>query len=359
MVTSKNALLFGYAFWLVGRTEFGVPVDELREAMARWYFMAQITGRYSGSAETRGQEDLNRLQGLDRTPGVFLDVINAQVETALTEDWWRVTLPEELHTSSTTGPAYTGYIAALNILDADVLLSNLKVKDWIDPCRRPLKGMEKHHLFPKAYLASELGIKTTRQVNQVANQALVEWSDNIAISDDAPAAYWAAQVGEKNLGPDRLAQQQWWHALPDGWVDMDYRSFLDQRRRLLAQVTREGFRKLSDPNYQPAAKVTDPGATAAPMYPPLEDLVLADVLPAGTLLVPTEGETDSIAEVTEDGKIRLDDTEYRSPDLAAQADGTHEADGWEYWSAQFDTPVPLAELRERHASELVVAGAQP
>src|SRR5699024_8754938 len=108
MVTSKNAILFGYAFWLLGRTEFNVPVDELREVMARWYFMAQITGRYSGSAESRGQEDLNRFQGLDRTPETFKTVMDGHVETTLTEDWWNVTLPEDLHTSNTYGPAYTG-----------------------------------------------------------------------------------------------------------------------------------------------------------------------------------------------------------------------------------------------------------
>lgn len=348
MVTSKNAVIYGYSLWLIGRTEFGVPVVELREVMARWYFMVQITGRFSGSPETRAQEDLNRLDGLERTPQAFKDAITAQVETTLTEDWWSVTLPEELHTSNTVGPAYTAFIAALTILDADVLLSTLKVKDWIDPSRRPVKGVEKHHLFPKDYLKQVLHLKNTRQINQVANQALVEWSDNIDISNEEPAVYWPQHVEDKGsvIGAERLAKQMWWHALPDGWERMGYQEFLQARRQLIAQVTREGFRKLSDPNYlpQPPSKAL---ATSEQALPSFDELVLAGVIPPGTYLTPADGQKDSIAEVTEDAMILLDNTEYRTPDLAAHADGADEADGWAYWSAEFDEPVVLAELRVR------------
>jgi hypothetical protein len=64
MVSSRTTILYTYALWIIGRVDFKVPVDELREVMARWYFMAAITGRYTNSPETRMQEDLNRLAGL-------------------------------------------------------------------------------------------------------------------------------------------------------------------------------------------------------------------------------------------------------------------------------------------------------
>lgn len=344
MVTSKNAVIYGYALWLIGRTEFEVPIDELREVMARWYFMAQITGRFSGSAETRAQEDLNRLEGLERTPKAFKNAISSQVSTILTEDWWNVTLPEDLHTSNTVGPAYTGYIAALTILDAEVLLSTLKVKDWIDPSRRPVKGVEKHHIFPKDYLKQELGLTSFRLINQVANQALVEWSDNVKISNEKPSAYWSRQVTDKNIAGDRLTQQMWWHALPEGWEYMGYQEFLQSRRDLIAKVTREGFKKLSDPNYRPQIPLQRTEASA-PALPSFDELVRAGAVPPGTLLVPADGETNSIAEVTENAMIRLNDVEHRTPDLAAHADGADEADGWDYWAATFDEPVTLSELR--------------
>jgi hypothetical protein len=346
MVTSKNTVIYGYALWLIGRTEFTVPVDELREVMARWYFMAQITGRFSGSPETRAQEDLNRLDGLKRIPEAFKEVITSQVDTTLTEDWWSVTLPDNLYTSSTTSPAFTAYLAALTILDAEVLLSTLTVKDWIAPSRRPVKGVEKHHLFPKVYL-KHLHVSTTRQINQVANQALVEWSDNIDISDEAPGDYWPQQVTDKTIGNERLARQMWWHALPEGWTDMGYQDFLVARRKLMAEVTREAFRKLSDPNYQPQSPVKAVEFAPEPVLPSFDELVQAGMIPVGTYLTPADGEKDSIAEVTQDGMIMLNETEYRTPDLAAHADGADDADGWDYWSAAFDEPVLLSELRAR------------
>jgi hypothetical protein len=50
--------------------EFDVPVDALRAVMARWFFMFQITCRYTNSPETRIQEDISRIAGFTSTePG--------------------------------------------------------------------------------------------------------------------------------------------------------------------------------------------------------------------------------------------------------------------------------------------------
>jgi hypothetical protein len=89
------------------------------------------------------------------------------------------------------------YIAALNILDAEALLSTGKVRSGLDPAIIARKGIERHHLFPPNHLRHSLGIKDTRQINQIANMALVEWCDNIAISDLPPAQYWPEQLGKK------------------------------------------------------------------------------------------------------------------------------------------------------------------
>ncbi len=71
MVSSRTTILYTYAQWIIGRVDFKVPVDELREVMARWYFMAAITGRYTNSPETRMREDLNRARGADARCEVF------------------------------------------------------------------------------------------------------------------------------------------------------------------------------------------------------------------------------------------------------------------------------------------------
>lgn len=345
MITSKNTVLYSYALWLIGRIDHKVPVDELRELMARWFFMSQITGRYTTSPETRAQEDLNRLKGIASTATAFIDVLNGQIDTAVPADWWSITLPDHLETSSAGAPAYVAYVAALNILDAEVLLSTSTVKDWISPTRRTAKGIEKHHLFPQDYLKTQLRLTDTKKINQVANFALVEWSDNITISNKAPEDYWPQEVADKNIQHLRRTRQEEWHALPDGWIGMEYEDFLDQRRNLMSKVIHEGFRRLTDPNYVPDLSRPVMAAEDRPLLT-LEEMVTGGVLPPGTLLSPVNSDNDTLAEITEDGYIRVGQHLCESPDRAAREDGADVDSGWDYWQAHLDEgPVSLSELR--------------
>jgi hypothetical protein len=354
MITSQNTVLYTYALWLIGRVGFNVPLDELREIMARWFFMSQITGRYTNSPETRIQEDISRLEGLATQSAAFVTVLTAQIESAVPPDWWTATLPDNLFTSSANAPAYAAYVAALNILDADVLLSTLKVRDWLSPSRRTIKGIEKHHLFPKDYLKTTLRIKSTTKINQVANLALVEWSDNIDISNDPPERYWPAQVADKKIDEDRRRRQEEWHALPDRWTTMDYDEFLLARRRLMARVTHEGFKRLTDPNYVPDLTRPPAEPTAAELaLPSLSELVSGGVLPAGTLVTAVDSDDELIGEITEDGQLVVGDFAYSSPDRAAHEHGSDAGDGWSYWLAHLDDEsIPLEVLRERAAEQV-------
>jgi hypothetical protein len=334
MVSSRTTILYTYALWIIGRVEFMVPVDQLREVMARWYFMAALTGRYTNSPETRMQEDLNRLAGLPVDAESFITSLNAQVDAAVPADWWKVTLVDYLVTSSATAPVYLAYIAALNILDADVLLATSKVKDWISPSRRPVKGIEKHHLFPKDYLESELGIKDVRRTNQVANFALVEWSDNIEISNKAPGVYWPEQVADKRLQGKRLNRQEAWHALPTDWTQMEYDEFLITRRRLIAKIIHEGFQQLSDPNYVPDLSIQEQVVPQPVDLPSFEELVVSGVVPAGTALTATDPDVSVDAEVLDDGYIKVGDHTYEDLDRAAHAAGADVSSGWTFWEVQ-------------------------
>lgn len=355
MVTSQNTVLYTYALWLIGRNEFGVSVDALRELMARWFFMAQITGRYTNSPETRIQEDISRISTLSLNQAdAFTDALNGQIEAAVPPDWWNVTLPDNLYTSSASAPAYVAYLAALNILDAEVLLSTTKIKDWINPSRRSLKGIEKHHLFPRDYLRSSLGISDNKKINQVANFALVEWSDNIDISNKPPHSYWPEHVSDKNIEEERRTKQEEWHALPFGWTSMGYDEFLADRRRLMSKVTHEGFKRLTDPNYEP--DLTRPPAepsVAEVVLPTLEALVSEGVLPVGTLLTPIDSDRDTIGEITEDSYLKVGEHRYDSVDRAARDDGADIGNGWDYWLAHIDEgPVLLADIRARASTLL-------
>ena len=64
-----------------------------------------------------------------------------------------------------------------------------------------------------------------------------------------PADYWPKM--SSRLGADQLRRQEYWHALPKGWEQMEYGEFLEARRGLIADVIRQGFKRLCDEEATP------------------------------------------------------------------------------------------------------------
>ena len=246
MVTSENALIHTYVLWLIGRRDFGLDRKTLRGVIARWFFMAHTTGRYTGSHETQIESDLGRLASPGTDGGqAFCEELDRLVRATFTPDYWDISLPNRLDTSSARSPVLSAYQAALNLLDAEALFSDLRIRDLLDPAVTAPRSVERHHLFPRAHLAAE-GITGVRQVNAIANMAYLDWPDNSDISADDPLTYWPAMT--EGLDPERLRHQTYWHALPVGWEQLDYPTFLERRRSLLARVVRDGFNTLWDQN---------------------------------------------------------------------------------------------------------------
>ncbi|MFN8132603.1 MAG: DUF262 domain-containing protein [Solirubrobacteraceae bacterium] len=259
MLSSENALLYAYIFYLVGKRDFGVASEDLREIIARWFFMATITGRYSSSPESQVESDLARLRDIS-TPDEFISVLDSVIDDTLTNDFWEITLPNALATSAARSPSLYAYYAALNLLDARVLLSKMRVNELFDPAIKAVRApIERHHLFPRAHL-KKLGIENTTRINQIANMALVEWPKNTAISGEDPKAYWPSYSAA--LTPPELERQCFWHALPDGWHEQDYDAFLTERRHLMAKVVRAGYEHLAH-------------GESAPVEPSLAELIAA------------------------------------------------------------------------------------
>ena len=254
MISSQNALLFTYIVYLIGRTELSIGDRELRPVIARWFFMSSLTGRYTNSPESALESDLAMLR--DVTTGQeFLARLRNACAVSLTNDFWEVALPNELATSAARSPSLFAYEASLVLLEAPALFSHFKVEQMLDPALlAPRNAVERHHLFPRGYLAT-LGITETREANQIANYAYVEWKDNASIADKAPVEYLPEQ--QQGFTPHQLAQMYHLHALPADWEEMDYPKFLAARRELMAQLIREGYEKLT------------PGA---PVEPPTLDL---------------------------------------------------------------------------------------
>jgi hypothetical protein len=130
-------------------------------------------------------------------------------------------------------------------LDAKGLFSTIKVAELLEAGINSKKSaLERHHLFPKNYLR-KLGVTDKREVNQVANFAMVEWHDNIAIPDEPPSSYWDRYSAR--FSSEDLRKMMCWHALPDGWHQMPYKEFLEQRRVRIARVIESGFNALGRP----------------------------------------------------------------------------------------------------------------
>ena len=241
-ISSANNFLYAYIFFLIGREDLGMDLYELKKLIAKWFFMSSITGRYTGSPETAMEGDLARLRGVE-TPKKFKKVLEDIIEGQLTSDFWHITLPLDLATSSSTSPSLYAYYAAQYVLSSNGLFSKLKVSDLLQEGLRSKKSaLERHHLFPKAWLQRN-GIDDQTQRNQIANYALVEWSDNIEISDKHPKEYLPFYL-------DRLPSQEkekmyYWHALPEGWENMSYEEFLAERRKLIALVIRDAYLQIS------------------------------------------------------------------------------------------------------------------
>jgi len=241
MISSQSALLYAYAFYLVGRKRFGLVEHQLQRLIGRWFFAASLTGRYTSSPETVMDGDLNRLKEVKDAAG-FVATLEGIMANILTNDFWTVTLPSNLDSSSARNPELFAYTAAQNRLGAPVLFSHKNISDLLDPSiKTKKKALERHHLFPRAWLERQ-GVEDLKRINQVANFALLEWPENIDISDKPPSEY-VPQILPR-FQPEEWKRMHEHHALPEGWNTMPYEVFLVERRKLMAAVIRKGFESL-------------------------------------------------------------------------------------------------------------------
>lgn len=241
MISSRIALLYSYSLYLFGKTTFGVPEHVLQRLIGRWFYAITLSRRYTGSPETIMDADLNRVRSANNSEA-FTEVLERIITDTLTHDFWSINVPNELETSAPRSPAVFAYYAAQVGLGASVLFSHKSVESLLDPTvKLKKKALDRHHLFPRAWLKAR-GIDDIKRINQAANFALLEWPDNIEISADDPREYIPVMR-------ERFSDVQWermcsLHALPERWEELPYDGFLESRRKLMAQVIKEGYERL-------------------------------------------------------------------------------------------------------------------
>jgi len=245
LISSEAALMYTYVYYLIGTTVYKVPQQTLERLIGRWFYFVSVTARYSGGAETIMDGDLARVKDLSSSDD-FVQALEGVMASTLTDDFWQETAPFNLTTALSRNPSMLAFYAAQCKLAAPVLFSDKPVADYFDPTIVAVKkAIEKHHLFPKNWLVGQ-GKANRKTTDQVANFSYVEWSENIQISDESPAEY-VPRLKEvfDSASWEKMSNL---HALPDGWERMDYETFLEARRTLIAGVIRRGYESLADDN---------------------------------------------------------------------------------------------------------------
>jgi hypothetical protein len=244
-IISQFALVAGYSIWLVGRLR-GVPSRPLQNVTARWFYMSQATGRYSSSPETKLDRDL-RLVDETNGPEGFVAALESALSLEMSEDYFTGRVPAELDARSWRNRPLAAYEASLVILEAPVLFSpsGETVSSRLDPAVVAVRGVERHHLFPKGWVRRTYNVSghaLNALADRPANASWVDWIENTQISDKPPSEYFERHA--RRLSEDDLAKHMRWHALPEGWHLMEYETFLEKRRVLMADVVRQGYERL-------------------------------------------------------------------------------------------------------------------
>lgn len=237
--TSANAIAFCYAFYLIGKYEFGMDALAIRRLASRWFFASSITSFYVGSFETNFERQLNDVKQLSNA-GEFEAYFEREIAAQLTDDFFRITMPIALDSNEAMGPAWQGFVASQVILGAKSLFGTVPLSQLLTiGASGTKKAVDKHHIFPDNFLKQKGQL--AKRSNK-ANFTLIDYATNIYISDDDPAEYvgrYRAELGEEEY--ERNCRE---HALPLDFENMAYEEFLEERRRLMAQLAKTAFERL-------------------------------------------------------------------------------------------------------------------
>lgn len=118
-----------------------------------------------------------------------------------------------------------------------------KDPEWIPNISALWASGKSSYQMVKGFLHS-LSEKTALTASSIRwpTRPLLEWPENIAISDAPPTEY-VPEIRKRFSNADWVAMHDL-HALPDGWELMEYPVFLEERRNLMAGVIRRGFETL-------------------------------------------------------------------------------------------------------------------
>lgn len=246
LINSQNALDFAYVVFLKLVLSKEVDKTEIKRYVAKWFTMSILTGRYSGSPESKMDQDIRNIN--EKGVVKYLEEIE---KAELSDAFWNFGLPQKLDSPNSSAPALSTYFAAQIVKGNKGLFSpKSSVRDLYG-------ASDVHHIFPKDYL-KKTGFLDNRSIyNQVANYTYLDTPVNIAIGNKAPNIYFkeAFESAEKNglvfgnpMNVEELKANLIDNCIPLDIVDWDYNDyqekFLVQRRKMMAKKIEDYYKKL-------------------------------------------------------------------------------------------------------------------
>ena len=243
LISSKTSINFAYALYLKLRNQ-GLGEQEVQGYVKRWLVMSMFIGRYSGSAESRIDEDIKQIN----EKGIA-DYLLQMERNNLGEGFWDFKILNDLETSSVNNNAYNLYLAAQCTGNSTAFLAKtMKISSLIEQ-----RG-DIHHIFPKKYLMDN-GY-APKAYNQVANFVYTESSTNIKVGKMAPVNYMAKVKGQISTETNDISTLDSEVGLKENIIQndipeflenathTDYDNFLEERRKLMAKKLKTFYKEL-------------------------------------------------------------------------------------------------------------------
>ena len=248
LISSQNALNMAYVVYLHLRRKHMKP-GLIESFVKRWFVMSLLTGRYSSSPESQMDHDIRQLNEIG------IETYLAQIESGqLSETFWDVELVQGLERSIISNPLIRVFFASQVQEGTKGFLSkDISVASLIE------HSGDVHHLFPKEYLKQHNFNRY--QYNQIANFAWAQEEINIQIGKKSPEDYMGEVLNQcttkkpvyGNITSRKdLLENLSVHCVPEDIFSMrfeEYESFLERRRKLIAQRLKsyyERFSKITD-----------------------------------------------------------------------------------------------------------------
>ncbi len=274
-----------------------LPEPRERDRLLYWYVHTFLWGRYAGSTESVLSQDLRLIEN----PDGALDRLIEQLRQNRGD--LRVQ-PNDFLGWSRGARFYPLLYMLTRVHHARDLDTDFELSQHL---LGHLMRLELHHIFPKAKLYKH-GYNRP-EVNALANFMFLTQETNLKISASDPVEY-LARYQERNPG---VLESQWIPTDPQLWKYENYRGFLAERRRLLADAANSFLDSLN------AGKVPEPAAIPESLVQPTPVVVIpTDPADEETMLL--ECNEWVVGQGLPEGEFYLELLEGASPEPVAQID---------------------------------------